>query len=89
MVDSLTYMANCPYCNSDIFSTGWNVEEVDIDYKTIKGIIISCKECHKMLTIFQAWKREPLCHSGTVRKPRMSKNRCIYDVVTKDVQYGR
>ena len=73
MVDSLIYMANCPYCNSDIFSTGWNVEEVDIGHKTIRGIIVSCKECHKMLTIFQAWKRERLCQSEILRNPTMSK----------------
>ncbi|HEY7107977.1 MAG TPA: hypothetical protein VH415_00970 [Nitrososphaeraceae archaeon] len=46
-------MAKCPYCNIDISVTGWTIEEVDIGYKTIKGIIISCKQCSKILTIFQ------------------------------------
>ncbi len=46
-------MANCPYCNNDISITGWKIEEIDIGYKTLKGIIISCKQCNKVLTIFQ------------------------------------
>jgi len=46
-------MADCPYCNNDISNTGWKIEEIDIGYKTIKGIIISCKQCHKILTILQ------------------------------------